>query len=89
MLSHLDPSVPIQGKSTQRWWFSLKSALANLGEVLGTIIGSSREPVVTYQCTKDGVCFWRCYDPISQQTFRFATENEVLQWLERLPFTEY
>lgn len=86
MTLQLESFAPATIKFIRSRHVPFKSVLNYVGEILVRVLVPSREPVITYICTQNGLCFWQIYDPISQQTFRRDTELEVLECLESLPY---
>ncbi|MGV0027469.1 hypothetical protein [Phormidesmis priestleyi] len=49
-------------------------------------IAANQEPQVWQRRDRDGNFGWYAYDPISQRSLHYATEDEVRLWLDQLPY---
>ncbi|MEM8643206.1 MAG: hypothetical protein AAGG51_30975 [Cyanobacteria bacterium P01_G01_bin.54] len=63
-------------------WRRLKSGLAKVGAYLLRLLAPTQEPVISQHCDSNGNLTWKIYDPHSNQTYGFANETEVRQWLD-------
>jgi hypothetical protein len=44
------------------------------------------EPRICKQFDRAGQPYWQCYDPSTQQLIYCFNEDEILDWLEQLPY---
>lgn len=64
-------------------WARLRAWLKPLGRsLLAYLCGSSEPQITTRQDASGNPCF-SAYDPVSQQHYTFATEQELRIWLDQ------
>lgn len=62
---------------------SILKRLALLGGYLQDWMVSRHEPTIEEKCDRNGHCYWRVYDPITQNYSIFDSENKVRVWLDQ------
>jgi hypothetical protein len=63
----------------------LKSVVSSIWDFVFT--PASNEPIVSQGRDRSGQIYWRVYDPVSDRSIRFSSEQEVRQWLEQRFYT--
>ena len=59
----------------------LIKALQRFGQTLVTFLTNGQSPYIQQQWQNGGLV-WRVYDPVTQQTQRFYSEDDLRLWLE-------
>jgi hypothetical protein len=60
---------------------TLRSTLSSIWNSISTPL--SNEPRIWQKRDRLGNIWWYIYDPIGDRVFRFSSEPEVRQWLEK------
>jgi hypothetical protein len=63
---------------------SFYTLLEQLSKSLVEALTAVQEPRVWQQRDRTGHSWWHVYDPVTKRSARFATETEVLIWLEQV-----
>lgn len=78
--SHQETSLP----QTKNKIHKVLIAIAQtLGQILSDLLIRSSEPMISERRDYDGSRYYQVYDPVYEEIYRFASEDEVRIWLEQ------
>ncbi|WP_080807349.1 hypothetical protein [Halomicronema hongdechloris] len=80
---YYDHQHPSHRTSHPQYQQALKSSFSRIFAPLLKGLTAGDQPRIHYRQHGSGSGYWQVYDPVSQRHHRFATEQEVLSWLEQ------
>lgn len=75
-------SVSQSDRSTTTWRVLLKKAIHQIWQAIAIILPLSDEPQIYQKHDHQGNVYFHVYDPVTNSSFTFHSEQEVLVWLD-------